>query len=334
MNSKVHQIYHRLITQRSAALCQFQDEEGNRCDKSAISSHTVQRSRALGSIAEDGHVLHIRLDSFSSDDADRIKFDKIGVRKASVFPGFCSAHDHSLFESIETGTGVISERERVLLSFRSICHELFKKERVIWAYSDQDFRRAVADLGYIKYIDGHLEGCKLAQTDLLRSKVSHLNFLHKNVGRFRSALFRMDSGLPFAFSTAFAPEYDLLGNDLLPPENREWGSLSCFSGHIKGNTVLVFSGFDDVKHHPISTFIDSLSNLEANRAGGYALHTALEFSENCYFKPSWVSKLIPEVKAELIRRYKSGTPGAKSKTKKDLAHQFDVVRVKGELQKE
>ena len=331
MSQRFHQIYQQLITRPQAALCQFEDAQGKRCNSTAIFSHTIQKSRTLAAISQDGHVLQLKQNVFRSAAEERVAFEKIGIQKASIFPGFCPAHDDALFKSVETGNGSISDQERILLSFRSVCHELFKKEQVISAYSDQNLRRAAAENGLTGLIDAHLLGCKLARRDLLRNRASHLNYMHNGVGKFTSVVFRTDAELPFAFSTAFSPEYDVFGNEMLPPEKEQWGSVSCISGNIKGGSVLLFAGFDDVERHPVSKFLFSLSSLPPKRIGGFALHTGIEFAENFFFRPSWINSLLPELRAEIVRRFRSGVPGRKSKIKKELVQQFDIVRIGGEL---
>jgi hypothetical protein len=332
MKASPYQIYRRLVSNQRDVHCQFEDAEGNRCEELAIASHTVQRSRALRDLAQDGHVLHIDFNGFRSESEGQVRFERIGVRKASVFPGFCSTHDHDLFKDVESGAGTLSERERSLVSYRSICHELYKKELLISAFSNLELRRAAEMNGSLYFIDAHLEGCRRARSDLLRSKATHLAFLNKGQGNFKSVLFVIDGALPFAFSTAFAPEYDLHGEDILPPEQKEWGSVSCVSGQLKGSSVLMFCGFDDVKHHLVSQFLASLSILSTMRVGGFAFHIGIEFAENLFFKPSWVNSLLPEIKDQLVKRFQIDVPGQQSQTKKEIAHQFDIVHLRGKMQ--
>lgn len=87
----------------------------------SVGSHSIQKAGSLESIAERQHVMTPSIDLEGSR-----KMTLIGVRKASVFPGFCERHERT-FASFE-GRGTISfAREASLQTFRTLCCEIARK---------------------------------------------------------------------------------------------------------------------------------------------------------------------------------------------------------------
>ncbi|KTC83355.1 hypothetical protein [Legionella cincinnatiensis] len=101
-------------------LCQAFD-----CTKRSIRSHS-QTKGFLKKISENEKVYALNRDYF--------KFYKyplglININKASIFKGFCSAHDNNIFLSIdEEPHNPIDNKEIFLYFFRTMCFELFNKE--------------------------------------------------------------------------------------------------------------------------------------------------------------------------------------------------------------
>ena len=97
------------------------------CNKKAIKSHSVQKSKHLKNIAEQGKVHgksinYIDVESFLNG---KMQFEDIGINKASTFDGFCAFHDNELFKDIEKGDySPDSLRHNCLLYLRSISHEI------------------------------------------------------------------------------------------------------------------------------------------------------------------------------------------------------------------
>jgi hypothetical protein len=111
--------------------------EKGACSGTVIASHTLQRRRVLEAIAENGHVGHLDLEEDWSPQTPirphPVSVVKVGLSRASTFPGFCAAHDATTFSAIEQGTWEPEAYPLFLLSYRSICRELFhKQKRLEW----------------------------------------------------------------------------------------------------------------------------------------------------------------------------------------------------------
>lgn len=108
------------------------------CKENAISSHSQQRGRQLKAISKSGDVYSIERNLYK-----RMKrksgrgfshFKKTPISKASVFPGFCSRHDATLFASIEKKELVVGNKLQAALFFlRANSFEYIqKKQAYIW----------------------------------------------------------------------------------------------------------------------------------------------------------------------------------------------------------
>lgn len=90
-------------------------------EKSVKKSHTIQRQNVLKTISEDNHVYKPEVDMKS--DKPMMKINRLGIKDASTFPGFCSIHEQ-LFESFEKKGSIDTKFEALLQSYRTICREL------------------------------------------------------------------------------------------------------------------------------------------------------------------------------------------------------------------
>jgi hypothetical protein len=95
------------------------------CIGPVIQAHSVQRV-VLSAIAEAGHVYMFEYRVGSS-----FRLERIGLREATTFAGFCGYHDRELFREIDFGTTRIfdptDKRQAVLLGFRALACEYWKK---------------------------------------------------------------------------------------------------------------------------------------------------------------------------------------------------------------
>ena len=57
--------------------------------------------------------------------------NKVGVKAASTFKGFCSTHDDKLFSPIEKESFCGTLPQTVLLGYRAICYEFLMKEYLL-----------------------------------------------------------------------------------------------------------------------------------------------------------------------------------------------------------
>lgn len=104
---------------------------GARCNQ-IISAHSIQNKGQLNLIAEAGHVYRLSGNlSTLQKTGGRPMLEKIGIKKASAFYGFCQHHDNALFEPIDNFTLEPQKYQVALYAYRCICRELFVKENAV-----------------------------------------------------------------------------------------------------------------------------------------------------------------------------------------------------------
>jgi hypothetical protein len=89
------------------------------CTRAPIKAHGIQNSRALESLAENGHVVMFAPELRDTDLA--IPFKGIGKNLATTFTGLCSEHDTFLFRPIDTNDiDPANPEHRFLVAYRAV----------------------------------------------------------------------------------------------------------------------------------------------------------------------------------------------------------------------
>jgi hypothetical protein len=126
----VYEIEAAMQAELNAGYCSHPDPTNDPCSTTIIRSHTVQKKGGLAAIAEDGHVMTVKPSM-----RELIKTQgnpqpqKIGVNKASVFPGFCGRHDTALFKPIEGKVRISLNRDSSFAKSRT-CVSLSRGQRM------------------------------------------------------------------------------------------------------------------------------------------------------------------------------------------------------------
>lgn len=93
------------------------------CPQRAIAAHSIQKSRFIRPLAEDGHVMSVKLNATPRDGLT-IDFRSTGVNQATTFTGLCSTHDDTIFSPIEKSDIDFSSPEHLfLLAYRCTLSE-------------------------------------------------------------------------------------------------------------------------------------------------------------------------------------------------------------------
>ena len=88
-------------------------------------SHSIQKNSVLKIISEGNHVYQPQVDM--THENPKMQMIKIGINKASTFPGFCQDHER-LFEKFEHKGSIDKKEEALLQTFRAICREKVFRE--------------------------------------------------------------------------------------------------------------------------------------------------------------------------------------------------------------
>lgn len=93
------------------------------CNKGPVRAHSLQRQGPVRLLSIDGHVIML-CQHIYADAPPRISFERVGLRKATVFTGLCRDHDASLFRPIETDVLDLGNPEHLfLLAYRAVLRE-------------------------------------------------------------------------------------------------------------------------------------------------------------------------------------------------------------------
>jgi hypothetical protein len=96
------------------------------CVKNSITkSHTISRTSTLSNIASNKHVYTPEFDTQGT--SPLIKMEKIGLKNASIFPGYCEQHEN-IFQTYERDSKIDTAKKALLQTYRSICRERVIRE--------------------------------------------------------------------------------------------------------------------------------------------------------------------------------------------------------------
>ena len=121
----IAQIESNWVRAKRKQVCMHPTAPAN-CSRQFVKAHSVQKSK-LNMIADSGHVLKFKSDPMTG----QISIDKIGIRKASAFSGFCAYHDDKLFSPIEKKSLDLNKENALLLAYRAMSiHMYYKRLRM------------------------------------------------------------------------------------------------------------------------------------------------------------------------------------------------------------
>lgn len=281
----------KLLTKK---ICLHPDDD--QCNGKIIDAHSIQNSKSLESISENGHVYRFVINSKEVDDWYKYRTifpQKLGKAKTSVFKGFCSFHDRELFKEIDICPIIPTKKQSTLLSIRSFAREIYTKSMV--SGMDEIYKESqVSDDPYLLALsqDGlksFMEGNKYGKDDLIGH---YTNFFHiykySEYERLNRLIIKVDKIPEVMCSACFAPEYDLNGNKLQDYIKDDFIEYLSFEVFVENNIGIIhFCWYDNFQH--CSSFVNSI--LEQEDISNTIIKMIFQFSENHAFKISWFDNL-------------------------------------------
>lgn len=299
---------------RSARGCQSPPTMHESCSGDPIKSHSISKALGLNRIAEAGHVLGLKHDiSTLRKNNGRAKLAKIGVNRMSVFPGFCSVHDKSLFAPIEDQPFAATPEQCALLSYRALAREHHTKMSGLdineFLKGADKGKPVAAQIALQTLLAGYGQGLSLAADDLGRALVPHYQSLSDgNFEVFESAVFEFPADFPLLCSTGHMPSDDWSGRiiqDLTDPKlEADWVTAVAFIANDRAQ--IVFTWLRSQKR--MADFVDSLRlNFEGQEADALVKYF-FTISENIAVRPTWWAGLDKAAKTALEARIMDGAP--------------------------
>ena len=309
----IHEHNEALRAEFGKGRCSHPEASSNACGGRVIKAHTIQRNAGLAAIAENGHVISLR-SAF-----ERLRYNegrvipaKIGINKASTFPGFCARHDFEMFQSIENGTVVLTNETAFLLSFRALAYERLQKEaafRTIRILRDLDKGKPFEDQCNIqRHINMSAEGTKRALDDLNRWKRAYDDaFLRRQFDKYRFYCVAFAQAVPVMACGAFYPEFDFRGQ----PLQRIGRGRAPFE-HITFNLTVINGrgvaalGWVEGDSGPAASFVNSFAAIPSPGKADAAVRLAIEYLENTFLRPSWWQSLGERTRDAILHHAVSG----------------------------
>lgn len=287
---------------------------GDSCSHTIIKAHTIQKTGGLATIAESGHVLTVKP---CMSDMIKTKGNpqprKVGVKLASVFPGFCGKHDNDLFEPIEGKTINFKNETAFLFSYRAVAYERFAKEAqqrfmmsMLEADAGMPFDRQAA---LQQVVQDNLFGIEIGVQDVQKWKTQFdEQLLSSSTDHFHFAAVRFDRPLPLVACAAFHPEFDCMGIPLqkLGQDSVELDYITLTVTTFDNQTVVIF-GWIAHQDGPARSLANSFLAIEDSCKADALVRLLFIHTDNVFLRPSWWEGLPEGSRKALNDMTRSGT---------------------------
>lgn len=286
----------------------------NPCSTTITKAHTVQKKGGLSAISENNHVLTVKpaiKDMIATGGNPPPR--SIGINNASVFPGFCSNHDSSIFKPIEGKSLDLNLETAFLFSYRAIAYESFLKkqerERLSILRESDCGKPFEIQAGIQSHINDVLLGVDIGDRELQVSKGEYDRILHSaDYSTFNFVSIRFDSVLPIVACGAFHPEFTMAGEPLqqLAQNKIQLDQITITVTAFENNTIVVF-GWIGPNDGPAYELANSVVQIEGSRMADALVRLIFIHLDNLFMRQSWWDSLREESKEFLKTMTRSGT---------------------------
>lgn len=278
---------------RAKGKCLYRHPDGMECKLSAIDSHSIQRLGALAHVSENSKVFHFESALEKGVPTGLwVKPKLVGLREASIFPGFCEKHDKIIFSEIEKDDVELSERNILLLAYRAICRELVGA-RALYENSHQAGLESNGAEDYYR---------QLYVNKVLYEK--HFSGIEQ--GNLIWCHFEFDEPVPFCGTSCFTIDRTMSGKMLVVPQFFYLPLVSVFCGKLGQRNVFLAMGYSD-RCGALVEFFEGFRRVDKGDFRAFALRFLLTFCENTYFNPTWFLARSESEREEMFSIFVSGS---------------------------
>jgi len=212
------------------------------CNSPSIKSHSQPLSICLRKISEEGHVMERSSSIFPL--REKQGWERIGIQKATIFPGFCKSHDNQLFKQADSiNKNNLAPKALMFLSFRTFAMEMRKKDiyanhlNAILKRRDK-FIDPNAEEGMRGAMEGMLNCLKVTRPPFLKHYQSMIK--SKDYSLMTHKIYKADKNLGVSCATAINP-LDIYEQPIHLPQ-----PLICFNVLSRNQyTLVIFSYLKD-----------------------------------------------------------------------------------------
>ena len=290
--------------------CVHPEASPQSCSPKIISAHTIQRNGGLSVIASDGHVFSLlkHRGMFNESTFETSGgANRVGIKDASTFRGFCSKHDDQLFAALEKEPFRGTAEQMALLGYRAVCYELLMKQyllRVDDFIKEMDKGQSILVQQFhqeaLSYRDSGAEKA-IQELTLQKSRYEEMLF-SKNYTNLAHYVVFFPS-IPEVMCSGIAQAtHDFLGNKIVElghlSVSADWMTFSLIATDDGGAAVFTWLA-DHLKSKSVMMTLNSLPDAEQPHA---IVRFAFEFFENTYFSPEWWDSLEKQTQVQLKER--------------------------------
>ena len=277
----------------------------NNCNNEVISSHSISKNSSLYKISEGEHVYwhSLSLKKFFNKDMFDIPYifdiEKISIKKASTFYGFCKYHDNELFKDIDAENINIDERTAFLLGYRGFVREYYFKE--LHAIEWNKLRDFIKIPDCIRPTFNIVnENFCLSKKDLNKKIGKYFNiFKNEDYSSVKYIAFKFENIPDILFSGAAPIFYDFDGIEL-ENNNLEVITINGFSSGNYGIILLQWFENEQVNKRFVNSLI-KVYNENKNNISNILLQFVFSYIENIYMKISWWDNLEKKLQKSIIK---------------------------------
>jgi hypothetical protein len=310
----IFEVEQQMLAELRNGYCSFPPTAQDPCSATIARAHTIQRRGGLSLIAEDHHVLTVKPTmKMMLETEGQPEPRRISTTAASVFPGFCSKHDTSLFKPIEGKTLTLTKENAFLLAYRAIAYERFAKEAQMRSLELQrrmdqghPFWKQELIQGQMHILQG---GVVIGMRDVEAWKAQFdERLISGDRDDFHFVAVRFDAVLPFVAASAFHAEFDLAGERLqrLGRGDIAFEHMSVNVTAFAGETVLVM-GWIGTGDGPAARLAQSFLDVPNGEKAAALLQMLFVQSDNIFLRPSWWAGLPDDIRSIFLAHIRSGT---------------------------
>lgn len=270
------------------------------CHKQSIQSHSISVAN-LKLLAENGHLQRLRTPRLH-DKSFEIDFEKVGVKNASTFPGFCGDHDAALFRNIDTSNYRPVGEKITEYMFRALVHEGYAKmyaNAMIDSYSIADVKK-IAELER----QDTVEAFELGYRDLFVQGNNVYKHLSSSIPQLSYLTILFDKILPFTFSGPINLEIkpNFGGQDPTNSTQVFEGIVASIIPFKEGSAFFLI--FPKTQNANVMKLLKRFSKSK-KYFSNEILQLGIESFDNIYFSTSWIDGLEDSLKNKLLTTFKN-----------------------------
>lgn len=263
------------------------------CSEKIIQAHSIQNKKILLKISENGEVYM----PCPKPDLTFSLQNIYGRKEASIFTGFCSYHDKTIFQPIEDRNFTKTEEQIFLYVYKAFALEYHRKKEAVHMEQFMFSKKpSIANMPN-RTINGQT-GFNMAVNDLKEEKNFFDNaLLSKKYDILTSIVWEFEGFSNFAATGMEAPMTDFDGKkiqDLLDPDvSAKHIYLIVFPENDKTFAIIAWlKKYDEL----FSTIKERLSSLTQSERKNYINNTIPIITENIAIRPSSWDKLSKKAK--------------------------------------